>query len=111
MANTEFENALNAILAGVKSGTADVETLLEERGTDARGKDAVLAGKWKIGDYVFSYTIPAGRKYGKSSVERTGSDLAVDTFGVDKTVMCVVYFLRNPPKPRKPRKAEVTDAG
>lgn len=96
MANTEIENTFNSILESVKKGTAEVETIKSVTGKDAKGKDAVVDGEWKIGDYVFKYSVPEGKKYGKATVEQSGSDVAVDTFGIDKVVMCIVYFLRNP---------------
>lgn len=105
MANTETENLFNSILDQVKAGTANVETLEETKGTDARNKESVIAGKWKIGDLIFAYTIPEGKKYGKATVEQENSDVAVDTFGIDKTLMCIVYFLRNP-KPQRKTKAK-----
>lgn len=107
MANTEIENLFNTILEQVKKGTATVETLESTTGVDARGKEAIVGGKWKIGEYIFNYTIPEGKKYGKSTVELEGSDVAVDTFGIDKTIMCIVYFLRNTKPAKKEKKVKV----
>lgn len=59
--------------------------------------------QWRVGKYIFSYIIPTGRKYGKSSVVIEGQeDIQLDTNGFDKTIMCIVYFLRIPviKKPR-----------
>lgn len=53
--------------------------------------------QWRVGKYIFSYIIPTGRKYGKSSVVIEGQeDIQLDTNGFDKTIMCIVYFLRIP---------------
>lgn len=63
--------------------------------------------QWRVGKYIFSHTIPTGRKYGKSSVIIEGQeDITLDTNGFDKTIMCIVYFLRIPvfPKTRAPSK-------
>ena len=103
MANTELETLFNKILKGLNDKTIAVETIKETRGTDVKGKDAILEGEWKIEGYTFKYSVPQGKKYGKASVEKEGSDAAVDTYGIDKTLVDIVYRLRNP-KPAKVKK-------
>jgi hypothetical protein len=101
MINTENEKLFNSILDAVKNGTAEIETVKSVVGKDAKGKDAIIDGEWKISGYTFKYFIPDGKKYGKSTVE-------VDTCGLDKIIMCIAYLLRNPikKKEKKTKKAE-----
>ena len=108
MINTENEKLFNSILDAVKKGTAEIETVKFVVGKDAKGKDAIIDGEWKISGYTFKYFIPDGKKYGKSTVEKDGSDAAVDTCGLDKIIVCIVYLLRNPikKKEKKTKKAE-----
>lgn len=104
MVNTETENTFATILETVKKGTAKIETVKSVIGKDAKGKDAVIDGEWKVAGYTFKYSVPEGKKYGKATVEQEGSDVAIDTFGIDKTIMCIVYFLRNPKTSRSTKK-------
>ena len=108
MINTENEKLFNSILDAVKNGTAEIETVKSVVGKDAKGKDAIIDGEWKISGYTFKYFIPDGKKYGKSTVEKDGSNAAVDTCGLDKIIMCIAYLLRNPikKKEKKTKKAE-----
>lgn len=107
MINTETENLFNSILDSVKKGTAEIETVKSVVGKDAKGKDNIIDGEWKVSGYTFKYFIPEGKKYGKSTVEKDGSDAAVDTNGIDTIIMEIVYFIRHPnvKKAKKEKKA------
>lgn len=96
MINTENEKLFNSILVAVKKGTAEIETVKSVVGKDAKGKDAIIDGEWKISGYTFKYFIPDGKKHGKSTVEKDGSDAAVDTCGLDVVIRQIVYFIRHP---------------
>ena len=103
MINTETENRFNSILDSVKKGTAEIETVKSVIGKDAKGKDAIIDGEWKVSGYTFKYFIPDGKKYGKSTVEQEGSDAAVDTNGIDKIILSIVYYIRHPNAKKKRR--------
>ena len=98
MINSELNKEMDTILAEVKTP-----------GYDAKAKEIhnePSLRQWRIGKYVFSHTIAEGRKYGKATVIEDGKpDVALDTNGFDKVVMCIVYFLRNP-KPAKKERAK-----
>ena len=108
MINTETENLFNSILASVKKGTAEIETVKSVIGKDAKGKDAIVDGEWKVSGYTFKYFIPDGKKYGKSTVEQEGSDAVIDTNGIDQIIMYIVYALRHP-NAKKAKKSGKTE--
>lgn len=109
MINAENEKLFNSILDALKKGTAEIETVKSVVGKDAKGKDAIIDGEWKVSGYTFKYFIPDGKKYGKATVEKDGSDAAVDTCGLDKVIMCIVYVLRHPMKKKKSVNPTVTE--
>ena len=108
MINTETENLFNSILDSVKKGTAEIETVKSVIGKDAKGKENIIDGEWKVSGYTFKYFIPDGKKYGKSTVEQEGSDAAIDTNGIDKIIMYITYLLRHP-NAKKKKKTEKTE--
>lgn len=103
----------------MKTLQMDMEEILAKakKSFDSVGAEMIIDEdnnkQWRVGKYIFSYIIPTGRKYGKSSVVIEGQeDIQLDTNGFDKTIMCIVYFLRIPviKKPRTVIKKKAVEA-
>lgn len=103
----------------MKTLQMDMEEILAKakKSFDSVGAEMIIDEdnnkQWRVGKYIFSYIIPTGRKYGKSSVVIEGQeDINLDTNGFDKTIMCIVYFLRIPviKKPRTVIKKKAVEA-
>ncbi len=104
--NTEHEQKLTEILGLVKTGKAEIGTISETRGSNSRGHDAVIRGKWKVGGLVFGYKIEEGRKYGIATVEEEGSQVDYDLTGCNGLLRDIVYLLRHPVAKKEKKQQE-----
>lgn len=93
---TENEQKLNDILKKLVAHELVPETLSETRGTNSRGNEVVVKGKWRLGDLLFGYEIQEGRKYGTATVEQEGSDVTFDLTGCGLVLRDIVFSLRFP---------------
>lgn len=104
---SENEKKLIDIRTKLASRELTAETIEETRGTNNRGHETVLQGKWKVGGLLFEYRIGEGRKYGAASVmDLDGQDEDFDLTGCQGVLRDIVFSLRHPETRRKQKESK-----